>query len=77
MSKFIVYRRATVDGVEVAALVKPDLPAGHLCLVSHEHVAWRDSRTNWQVLFPVEGQGGLGSNGRPQARCLFNHVSLP
>ena len=73
--KFIVYDRTTVDGVEGASQVKPDLVGG-LDLESTDRVAWapQDSHTK-RVLFPVEVEGGWGqlvSQAATYARCLFS-----
>jgi len=73
--KFIVYDKITVDGVEGAAQVKPDLVGG-LGLVPDERVAWspQDPLTK-QVLLPVEVKrdwAPMVSQAATYARCLFS-----
>ena len=73
--KFIVYDRATTDGVEGASPVKPDLVGG-LGLEPDERVAWspQDSHTK-QVLLPVEVKkdwARMVHQSATYARCLFN-----
>jgi len=73
--KFVVYDKATEDGIEGVSPVKPDLVGG-LDVKPGERVAWspKDPHTN-QVLLPVE----VKENWAPMvvqaatyARCLFS-----
>jgi len=72
---FIVYDKITVDGVDGAAQVKPDLVGG-LDLAPDERVAWspQDSVTK-QVLLPVEVKrdwAPMINQAATYARCLFS-----
>ena len=73
--KFITYNMTTVDGVEGAAPVKPDLVGG-LDLKPRERVSWspQDSHTK-QVLLPVEVKkdwAPMVYQSATYARCLFS-----
>ena len=73
--KFIVYDRPTVDGVESAAPVRPDLVGG-FDLASDESVAWSPQGPGIkQVLLPVEVKAdwaGMVNQAATYARCLFS-----
>ena len=73
--KFIVYDKPTVDGVDGAAPVRPDLVGG-LDLKSGDCVAWRSSKdaAEKQLLLPVEVKvdwAPMISQAATYARCLF------
>jgi hypothetical protein len=73
--KFIVYDRTTVDGIDGASPVKPDLVGG-LGLVDNERVAWSPHNLDTkQVLLPVEVKAEWApviSQAATYARCLFS-----
>jgi len=73
--KFIVYDKITVDGVDGAAQVKPDLVGG-LDLVPDERVAWSPQNPLIkQVLLPVEVKSDwapMVNQAATYARCLFS-----
>jgi len=72
---FIVYDTTTIDGVEGASPVKPDLVGG-LDLVPNQRVAWSPQKPSInQVLIPVEVKTNwtpIVAQAATYARCLFS-----
>ena len=74
--RFVVYDRPTVDGIEGAAPVKPDIVGG-LDLISGQRTAWSPRRNAdaKQVLFPVAVKAEWApmiNQAATYARCLFS-----
>ncbi|KAJ8454650.1 hypothetical protein ONZ45_g19220 [Pleurotus djamor] len=75
--KFVVYDKATGDGVDNAAALKPDLAGGELAGFTHGVLYWNNPKSSLQILLPVEVKNNdswtaIVSQAATYARCLFS-----